>query len=344
MRNNAWNDLLSMINGSKPDYTPAGFIIDSPWIPEWYGITVLDYFTSDELWLKANLKAVNEFPEAWFMPGFWSEYGMCTEPSAFGAKIVFPENSLPHPSKVISRLADADTIPQPNVKTDGLLPFMINRLRKCHSKIRDAGHEIRFAVSRGPFNIASFLMGTTEFMMALAYEPDGSHKLLNKVTDFVCDWLSWQRECFPAIDGILILDDIIGFVGENEFREFVFPCFKRIFSGTGTSIRFLHNDAEGLITAGHLNEIGVNMFNFSFNHSFPQIRELAGDGVLLVGNIPPRDVMAAGTPADVYKAVTASFKDAAGDKMIIWSVGGGMPPGVSSENIRAFIKAVNQNT
>ena len=30
-----------------------------------------------------------------FLPGFWSEYGMCTEPSAFGAKCVWYENAFP---------------------------------------------------------------------------------------------------------------------------------------------------------------------------------------------------------------------------------------------------------
>ena len=40
----------------------------------------MDYFTSDALWLEANLKAIREFPDVLFLPGFWSEYGMCTEP------------------------------------------------------------------------------------------------------------------------------------------------------------------------------------------------------------------------------------------------------------------------
>ena len=39
-------------------------------------------------------------------------------------------------------------------------------------------------------------------------------------------------------------------------------------------VRFLHNDADGLITAGNLNEMGVNMFNFSFNHSLGEIGNL----------------------------------------------------------------------
>ncbi len=340
MRNSYWDDLLSLINGKKLNYQPVGFIIDSPWIPGWYGISKIDYFSSDELWLKSNLKAVNTFPDVWFMPGFWSEYGMCTEPSAFGSRMIFLEKSLPHAEKVLTDITDADSLPQPNVRTDGLLPFMINRLRNSEKAIRDADQQIRFAISRGPLNIASFLMGTTEFMVALALDPDSSHRLLRRITEFICDWLSWQKESFPSIDGVLILDDIIGFVGEAEFHEFVLPYFKKIFSSLGTRVRFLHNDADGLITAGNLNEMGVNMFNFSFNHSMGEIRDLAGPGIVLVGNIPPRDVLAAGTPAQVEEATEKAFGEIKNCERIIWSVGGGMPPDVKDENINAFLKAV----
>ena len=342
MRNSSWDDLIKLIEGRKLDYHPVGFIIDSPWIPGWYGISTVDYYSSDECWLKSNLRAVNSFPDVWFIPGFWSEYGMCTEPSAFGSRMIFPEKNLPHAGRVLSGIEGADMLPQPNVKTDGLLPFMISRLRNNENAIKEADHRIRFAISRGPLNIASFLMGTTEFMMALALDPEGSHRLLNKITGFVCDWLSWQKECFPSIDGVLLLDDIIGFVGESEFNEFVVPYFKRIFKVTGVKVRFLHNDAEGLITAGKLKEMGINMFNFSFNHTMGEIRKLAGTEVVLVGNIPPRDVMAAGTTSQVDDAVKKAFGEISNYDRIIWSVGGGMPPDVRDENINAFIKSVRK--
>jgi uroporphyrinogen-III decarboxylase len=342
MRNSSWNDLVKMINGIKLNYQPSGFIVDSPWIPGWYGISVVDFYSSDEKWLKSNLKVVNTFPGAWFFPGFWSEYGMCTEPSAFGSRLIFLEKGLPHAEKILSGIEAVDSLPQPNVKTDGLLPFMINRLRNCEKAIRDADHQVRFAVARGPMNIASFLMGTTEFMMALAMDPDSSHKLLKKISDFICDWLCFQKECFPSIDGVLILDDIIGFVGEGEFTEFVIPYFKKIFDVTGVKVRLLHNDAEGLITATHLKEIGVNIFNFSFNHTMGQIRDLAGPEILLMGNIPPRDVMAAGTPQQVDEAVIKAFGEITHHDRIIWSVGGGMPPDVNNDNINSFLEAVKK--
>ncbi len=342
MRNSSWEDLLKLIDGMDIGYQPVGFIIDSPWIPGWYGISNIDYYSSDDLWLRSNLKAANTFPDIWFLPSFWSEYGMCTEPSAFGSRMIFLERNLPHAEKIISGIEEAAFLPQPNVKTDGLLPFMINRLRNSRAQILGADHDIRFAVSRGPLNIASFLMGTTEFMLALTIDPEGAHRLLKKITDFICDWLRWQKECFPSIDGVLVLDDIIGFVGDTEFNEFVTPYLKRIFNCTGSKVRFLHNDAEGLITARNLKEIDVNMFNFSFNHSMGEIRELSGRDVILVGNIPPRDVLASGSPGEVDSAVKKAASEIDSHKGIIWSAGGGMPPGVNDININTFIEAVRK--
>ena len=52
----------------------------------------------------------------------------------------------------------------PDPRRDGLLPFVVKRLQHCRPRIEAAGHAIRFAVSRGPLNVASFLMGTTEFL------------------------------------------------------------------------------------------------------------------------------------------------------------------------------------
>jgi len=342
MRNSSWNDLIRLIDGDELNYKPAGFIVDSPWLPGWYGISTVSYYSSDEYWLKANIKAIDSFPEVWFMPSFWSEYGMCTEPSAFGSRMIFLENNLPHAEKVLSGIEELDLLPQPNVKTDGLLPFMINRLKINEKAIRETDHQIRFAVSRGPLNIASFLMGTTEFMTLLALDPDGSHKLLNKITDFICDWLGWQKECFPSIDGVLLLDDIIGFIGENEFDEFVVPNFRKIFKVSGCKVRFLHNDSDGLITATRLKDMGVNMFNFSFNHSMGEIRNLSGPDVILVGNIPPRDVLASGNPADVEEAVKKALQEISDHRRIIWSAGGGMPPDVKDENINAFVQTLKK--
>ena len=339
MNEQQWNTLLDVVNG-KSMAAPVGFIIDSPWLPGWAGISTLDYYTSDELWLQTNLKAIDQFPEAIFIPGFWSEYGMCTEPSAFGSRLTWSERNLPHAHKTIEALDDIAAMPTPNVKTDGLLPFMINRLKKNQPAIKKEVHEIKFAVARGPLNIASFLMGTTEFLMAVAMNPEKIHALLEKIVVFTVDWLQYQKECFPSIDGIMILDDIVGFIGDDDFRNFGLLNLKRIFSSFDAEVKLFHNDAQGMVCAPYLSEIGINIFNFAYDHSMSEMRNAVGDNVTLLGNLPPRDVLAAGTPDQVKAAcreMTSSIED---HSRIIWSCGGGVPQDVSSENMRTFIHAV----
>ena len=340
MTNNQWEALLAVVEGRSRDTKSIGFIIDSPWLPGWAGISTLDYYSSDDIWLKTNLEAIDTFPEITFLPGFWSEYGMCTEPSAFGARSVWYEANLPHAEKVIHSDEDIARLPQPNVSCDGLLPFMINRLKLMEPKMREQGHTIKFAVTRGPLNIATFLMGTTEFLLLLAMDPDKAHQLLEKITRFIEDWVRYQKTCFPTIEGILLLDDIVGFVGEEDIREFVVPSLKRCFSVFDSKIGFFHNDAFGLTCAPFLKEMGVDLFNFAFDHPISQIRELAGPDVALIGNLPPRDVLAAGTPEQVFSATQTMMREAPDHSRIIWSCGGGIPQNVPTENLKAFIAAV----
>jgi uroporphyrinogen-III decarboxylase len=339
MTDTQWQNLLRIIKGEILTPLPVGFIIDSPWLPNWAGMTILDYFSSDALWLEANMKAVQTFPEIMFLPGFWSEYGMCTEPSAFGARSNFPVNEFPHAHKVIHSSREINEMPIPNPRTDGLLPFMLNRLRLARSKIEDAGHKIRFAVARGPLNIASYLMGSTEFLTLMMMEPENAHLLIRRITQFLKDWLNLQIETFPTIDGILLLDDIIGFIGDEEFRTFGLPYFKELYS-VDVTLKFLHNDAPCEVSAPYLSEIGVNLFNMGFEVSLNQLKDATDNTVTMLGNIPPRDVLAAGTAEDVSKAARQLLDGLEDRSRVLFSCGGGMPPNVSSENIRAFIDAL----
>ena len=340
MTNKQWNTLLDTINGKNTNL-PIGFIIDSPWLPNWYGITKLDYYTSDNLWFDANMKVHNEFPNFIFLPGFWVEYGMCLEPSAFGSKSRFPKDEFPHSFPCINSLEDIGKLEKPNAETDGLNSFLLNRLKLNRERIESSGHKIRFSVSRGPLNIASYLMTTTEFLLAMLTDPGKIHSLLRTITDYLKEWHSIQMETFHTIDGILILDDIIGFIGEDQFKEFAMPYFKELFD-RDVSVKFLHNDAPCKVSAPYLPEMGVNFFNMGFDISLQDLKQLTKNKVTMLGNIPPRDVLANGSPEDVSKAVTNLIHSLDDYSRIVLSCGGGMPPEVSSENMHAFEDTVHK--
>ncbi|MHC4679387.1 MAG: uroporphyrinogen decarboxylase family protein [Planctomycetota bacterium] len=342
MTDEQWEKLLAVIDGDIVEPIPAGFIIDSPWLPGWAGISTLDYYCSEQMWFEANLKAVKQFPDVIFLPGFWAEFGMCTEPSAFGAKCSWQERELPYADKIVADIQSAAALGKPDPSRDGLLPFVLNRLRHYQAQIEREGHRIKFAVSRGPLNVASFLLGSTELLMAIRTDPDETHKLLGAVTDFLIDWLALQIRTLPSIDGVLILDDIVGFLGGQDFTETAMPYLKRIFESFETSVRFFHNDAAGLVCAPYLAQIGVNLFNFSFEHTLAEMKELTNNAVTLLGNIPTRDVLASGTPEDVQNSVATAMESVPDRSRIILSCGGGMPPGVLTENIEAFLAAAGK--
>jgi len=341
MTDKQWNDLKAIINGELKKPLPTGFIIDCPWLPAWYGINILDYFTNDELWLKANLKAIETFPDVTFLPGFWSEYGMCTEPSAFGAKCIFWKDEFPFAEKTINNIEDIDNMTVPNPETDGLLPFMLNRLVKAQPAIEAAGHKIRFSVSRGPLNIASFLMGTTEFLTAIMMDPERVHKLLRIITDFLKAWHELQRKTIPTIDGIMMLDDIVGFVGEDEFKEFGLPYLKELYD-TDASVKLFHNDADCTMSIKYYAECGINLYNPGTHMTLAELKEATQNKVVILGNIPPRDVLAAGLEADVKKSVREMLDSVTDHTHIMPSCGGGMPPNVSTANINAFLQEVKK--
>jgi uroporphyrinogen-III decarboxylase len=332
-----WQILLGLIEGKLFDPLPSGLIIDSPWLPGWSGISMLDYFNHEAAWLEANLRAVRRFPRLLFLPGFWVEYGMCTEPSAFGAKCIFLKNAFPHVGKLLYDVEQIRHVQKPNCHTDGLLPFVLHRLLRCQPAIEAEGHRIRFASARGPLNIAAHLLGTTEFLMGVKTHPREIHSLLRIVTDFLIEWIAVQAEMFDSIDGVFLLDDLIGFLGEDDFREFALPYLKAVFASQTASVKFLHNDAVGKVSAPFLADMGVNLFNFSFYHSLSEMRQWAGETVVLAGNIPPRDVLARGAPTDVRGCVSEMLMEVRDKRRILISCGGGAPPDTPTENLEALM-------
>ena len=182
-------------------------------------------------------------------------------------------------------------------------------------------------------------MGTTELMTTIMMEPDIIHKLMRIITDFLKEWHRIQREAIPSIEGIMMLDDIVGFVGEEEFLEFGYPYIKELYD-VDAKVKLFHNDADCTMSIMHYPSMGVNLYNPGTHMTMAQMMEVSENQMTILGNIPPRDVLAAASPEEVKKATKEMLAGTKNLSRLMPSCGGGMPPGVSTENIRAFIEAL----
>ncbi|MDP1993414.1 MAG: uroporphyrinogen decarboxylase family protein, partial [Syntrophales bacterium] len=123
-----------------------------------------------------------------------------------------------------------------------------------------------------------------------------------------------------------------------DFLEFGFPYFKDLYAAD-VAVKFFHNDAPCAPSIGHYADIGIQLFNPGIQHTIDELKEMCGNRLTLLHGIPPRDVLALGTPADVSAAARRLLAETADHSRLILSCAGGMPPDVSSANLRAFIDA-----
>lgn len=341
MRPEQWEIFKKAARLEKLDQVPMALIIDSPWIPGYLGIKHMDFYLDPELWFQSHLRIHREFPDIMFVPGWWMEYGMAAEPSALGAKIKFWKDNTPSEYHTLYRIEDLELWPEYEVEHDAFMALTLHRIRMQRQRILDTGEILPFVTARGPMCTAGFVRSTTDLMIDLVEKPEWTHKLLDRCTNLIIDWLRAQHKAMgDTVEGIFILDDIVGFVNEEHYLEFCHPYLKRICDAFPKDwVKLYHNDAEVQACLDHLPDCGFNVLNWGKQTDYAEVKARVGDRMCLMGNVNPLEVGVRGTPEEV-RAATLDVLEKSGGEGIILSVGGGTSPGMPKQNIEAMLAAL----
>jgi uroporphyrinogen-III decarboxylase len=336
-----WDTIRRAARLEKLPTIPMALIVDSPWIPGYVGVSHLDYYLDPEVWFQANLLIARDFPDIIFLPSWWMEYGMAAEPSVLGAKTKFWPDNTPSAYHSLGRLEDLDDLPEYEVEADGFAALTLHRIRMQKQRILDLGHVLPLVTARGPLCTAGFVRGTTQFMIDLVEDPKGAHRLIDLCTRVVIDWLQAQRKAIgDTVEGIFLLDDIVGFVNEEHYLEYAHPFLKRICDAFPSDwVKIYHNDAEIDACLDHLPDAGFNVLNWGWQKDIREVKRRVGDRMCLMGNVDPLGVGVRGTPDEV-RVATLDVLEGSGGKGIILSVGGGTSPGMPRQNVVAMIDAL----
>lgn len=340
MRPEQWQTFKKAAKREPGAGMPLALIVDSPWIPGYVGIGHLDYYFDPEAWFQANLRVAREFPEIILLPSWWVEFGMAIEPSAFGSRFHIYPDRTPDLSASLLRLEDVASMTPINPRTDGLMPLALHGYRSLKRRIFDAGYTIPMVAARGPLCIAGFLRGVTNFMTDMVDQPDAVKRLLDLTTQATIDWLRAQAEAVgDTFEGILVLDDIVGFLSPRSYREFAHPYLKRICDAFPPEcVKVYHNDANVRPFLADLPDAGFDVLNWSHEIDIQQAQKKLGGRMCLMGNVPPLDTAVRGTPEMVRKSARDLIAASDGSPLIL-SVGGGVSPGTPKENLLALIEA-----
>ncbi len=345
MRPEQWQTFKRAARREPVDAIPMALIVDSPWIPGYLGISHMDYYLDPELWFQSNLEVAREYPDIILVPSWWMEYGMAAEPSILGAKIKFWQDNTPSEYHTLYRLEDIDEFPEYEVEADAFAALTLHRYRMALPRIKALGEVVPFVTSRGPLCTAGFVRSTTAFMLDLIENPEGAHRLIDLCTRVIIDWLKAQQKVLgDGVEGIFILDDIVGFVNEEHYLEFAHPYLKRICDAFPADwVKLYHNDAEVDACLDHLPDAGFNVLNWGKQKDIREVKQRVGQRMCLMGNVNPLEIGVRGTPEEVRRATLEVLEGGAADgRGMILSVGGGVSPGMPRENIVAMQQALRE--
>jgi uroporphyrinogen-III decarboxylase len=334
-----WDRFAAVAGGAHADHVPVALIVDSPWLPGFAGMDTLDFFLRGDEWLRIHLLIRDRFPEVTWIPGYWIEYGMAAEPSAFGARIHWHHDQPPSIEPVAGGLNALLDVEPPDPQQHGLMPLVLRRYLDAERRLLPEGESIKMVAARGPFAIAGWLLGIGELMIALKKQPDRITRLLDTLTTTVIQWLQAQLGVLRTPEGVLVLDDLVGMLSPRLFEQYARPCMSRIFQSFDGLIKVYHNDTPCPHLLGPMANLGFDVFNFSHTIDITEAQAQMPNAVLM-GNVPPLDVMVRGTADQVTAFARECIAKTAGRGLIL-SAGGGVSPDTPASAIDALVKAVS---
>ena len=148
------------------------------------------------------------------------------------------DNQPPAIHRLLDYIADVDRLHLPDPRQDGLMPVILAQYRSVLPMVR-AREWTRVIAARGPLALAAHLMESlTEFLVAMKTDP----LYLPALSHEAGPWRSGSKPrptCCRG--GAMVLDDIMGFMGEEDYLQFAHPYLKEVLSLPGT-LKILHDD------------------------------------------------------------------------------------------------------
>ena len=262
-------------------------------------------------------------------------------PDALGCTLSFPDAGAPIiTAPGFTEYSEVSDMSPADPEKDGRLPGCLEVMGALQKKY---GEDVFVSVSiGGPFTSAALFTGTERFLKDMVRRPEDAHSVL----ELMLQSLKNMADAVFSRGGAFSVSEPIAsntIISRERFQTFAQPYLKRLTD----YVYEKYKRALSIHICGNTKNIWRDIADAGFTSfsvdNVERISEVAaeiGDRVVVVGNVPPVDVLLKGTVEDVFVASRQCIEEGKGSpKGYALASGCEIPPGVPLENLKALVDA-----
>ncbi len=261
---------------------------------------------------------------------------LSVEAEAFGSPVHYSEDEVPTIHAALVHDEDeADELEVPKVGA-GRTGECVKGIRKACELITDRPV---FAGIIGPYSLAGRLLDMTEIMILCYEEPEMVETVLEKVTEFLCEYAKAFKEA--GANGIVMAEPAAGLLSPNLIREFSTPYVNKIREAVedDSFLVIYHNCGNIEPLMQQMLEVDAQAYSFGNAIDIEKALEVIPQDRLVIGNIDPAGILRNASPEVVKEETTKLLERCSKYPNFILSSGCDIPPMTSFENLDAFFEA-----
>ncbi len=334
--------VLRTLNHQPTDVLPvAPFMFDVA--AQTYGIKVSDFATSGKLMAEAQLALHNELEQDVIFIGCDNYYIA----AGFGCEIGIPDDEIPHLEvPAVENLNDVFSLRVPDPQTDGRMPVML----EATQRVREAlGEDITIRTpGTGPFALASYFIGTEEFLLQVGMAERGRRKsnpeAIHHALDLAADALiAFGKACVDAGSDILHCGDSLAscdMISPYYYEKYAFPYQKKVIQawkeyGAKTLLHICGDSTQVLELYA---DTGADIVEIDYKVDLTYAKAVIGDRTCILGNVDTVTALLQGDPDKVKQDSEACIAAAGMNGRYMLGSGCMVPRPTPLENLKAMVE------
>lgn len=253
----------------------------------------------------------------------------------------FTSGDGPIINKPVRTLTDVNKLKV--IPSEESTPYLFEAIRivkrELHGKIPLIGF------SGAPFTLASYLVegGHSQNYLKtkklMYFEPDVWLKLMNKLTQTVLNYLKAQVEA--GAQALQIFDSWVGCLSPEDYRKFVLPFMKKIFTdlrSINVSIIHFSTGTSGIIEL--ISESGGDVIGIDWKSNIDSAWKRIGYNKAIQGNLDPAFLL--GPKKFLKERVNDILNRTKGRNGHIFNLGHGVLPQTPVDNVKFLVDTVHE--